>query len=431
MEPPSETQKNAPSVATAFDADSGEEKFQFVQDGSHINFISTGQDAMYLSARSEGTLQKINIETLEIEWTLGGPSSDFVITNFQGQTFHPEELQGEDAGSWRHQHKFQHLDDSHFSLFDNHVLEDRSFANGESSRMVILKVDQEARTAEEIFSFDTGDQAVVYGGADVLPSGNVIGCSYPDFVFPEIPDLSYHQNIWEVTQDGDIAWRASFKGPNPKNVFDTTSPFSHRISACDEPPIGWVIYNVERFYEKPLISKPCKMGGSIFFKAYNTIRTQNDRPGFIYLIDHTESWEVISKTSFSFQKSWLQEAIEVEVPADIQNQRELTLKVVNEWEDVSLVSVGLFNALASCDNAGVSMITMIADMDGYLDETFDYESGMYAGADVAIESVSNSQPNEVLTSAVVKSNRQVPSYPIVKSNGCVVEIILGEEVEFC
>jgi len=353
METPSATQKNAPSVATAFDTEGGQ-LFKYVQDGSHINYISVGDGVMYLSARSEGSLAKVNIDTLQTEWVLGGPGSDFMITGIDGKEYDPKEMSGEDSGAWRHQHKFQHLDDSHFSLFDNHVLEDRSFVDGESSRMVILKVDQESKTAQEVFAFETGDQAVVYGGADVLPSGNVLGSSYPDFVYPEIPDRSYHQNIWEVTPGGEIAWRASFKGPNPKNVNDQTSPFSHRISACDEPPIGWVIFNVERFYEQPLISTPCRQEGNILFKPYNTIRTQSDQAGVASLLDPSSS-EVVSEVQFSFQKSWLQQNVEISVPKE-QHDKELSLKIVNEWKDTATISIGSFNDMPICDSRAYAQL---------------------------------------------------------------------------
>lgn len=301
---------------------------------------------MYLSARSEGSLTKVDIDTQNVLWVLGGPDSDFTIQGIDGTIYKPTMIRGEDSGSWHHQHKFQHLDDSYFSLFDNHVLEDRSFVNGESSRMVILKVDQEAKTAEEIFSFDTGDQAVIYGGADILPSGNVLGSSYPDIVYPTIPDLSYQQNIWEVTRNGEVAWRASFKGPNPKNVDDFTSPFSHRISACDEPPIGWVLFNVERIFEKPLLSQPCQISDSFQFKPYNTVRTQVDIAGSAQLIDEETNAE-IKNVGFLFQKSWLQEAVEVEVPKEYHT-KSLSLRITNDWGDASTTSIGLLQDLPLC-----------------------------------------------------------------------------------
>lgn len=350
MEMASQTQKNAPSVATAFNSSTGEQFFSYVQDGSHINFVSLGEDDFYVSLRSSASLQKVKIDTQEVVWTLGGTKSDFVIEGFDGQEYIPDgsDTWRDDFGSWHHQHKFQHLDDTHFSLFDNHVNEEKTFIDDEVSRMVVLEIDETNNRAKEIFSFKTGDQAMIYGGADILPSGNVLGHSYPDNVYPEIEDQSYQQNIWEVTADGELAWRVGFKGPNVWDPTDVTSPYTHRIDICEEAPVGWVIYNVERFYLKPPVTQPCMEGSSIKLRAFNTIRSQSQEQGVIFLYDLTAS-ATVSKQIVNFQKSWIQDYTTVEVPEDIKSH-EFKLVIVNAWKDSTTVTLGALDSLPTCDS---------------------------------------------------------------------------------
>lgn len=311
---------------------------------------------MYVSLRSSASLQKVSIDSQEIQWTLGGTKSDFTIEGIDGQVYIPDgsDTWRDNFGSWHHQHKFQHLDDTHFSLFDNHVNEEKSFIDDQSSRMVILEIDEDNWWAKEVFAFDTGDQAMIYGGADVLPSGNVLGSSYPDNVYPSIPDQSFQQNIWEVTAEGEIAWRVGFKGPNPWDPADLTSPFSHRIDVCDEPPVGWVIYNVERFYESPPVTQPCREANFIKFRAFNTIRTQADEGGIVFLFDQTTS-ETVSKQVIAFQKSWIQPVTTIEIP-EAHQQNDLMLVVVNSWKDSTRVELGSLADLNMCSEVSEARV---------------------------------------------------------------------------
>ncbi|CAM9951430.1 unnamed protein product [Heterosigma akashiwo] len=289
------------------------------------------------------------METSEIEWVLGGTQSDFTIFDIDGNEYVPtgEDTWRDNFGSWHHQHKFQQLDAIHFSLFDNHVNEDKSFIDDEVSRMVILEIDEEAKTAQEVFAFKTGDQAMIYGGADVLPSGNVVGSSYPDFVYPGLEDQSYQQNLWEVTPEGEVAWRVGVRGPNPWNPEDVEAPYSHRIDICEEAPVGWVVFNVERFYEQPSVAQPCATDeGAVRFLAFNTIRTQDDGQGVAFLYD-MEAKATVANQVFSFQKSWLPRAVEMAVPEDARDAP-LSLVVVNAWKDSAKHSIGAFSDLPQC-----------------------------------------------------------------------------------
>jgi hypothetical protein len=352
--------KFSPSVAVAFDAETGDYTWAFEPEYSHVNYFTVNGKYAYLSLRSAGCLQKVDMETSEVVWTLGGKYSDFHVfdkdANFLDankrlrNTFKVNPVENI-FGSFQHQHKFQHLSDVYFSLFDNNVCSNSQFCNQDSSRMVILKLDETLFTASEIFSYSTGDQAMIYGGADVLPSGNVLGNSYNKAVYPLSSEYQYHANIWEVTLEGDIAWRASFKGLNPWNPKDVETEYSHSIQPGEEPPVGWMIYNAERFYAKPVVGAPCAAINNYENRVlqvlpYNTIRTSEDMPGAAYLYDKLEK-KLISKTEFQFQKSWIPRKLHISIPEEVSSV-ELALLVVNSWEEGAMIDIGKLSALQSC-----------------------------------------------------------------------------------
>mmetsp|Transcript_14486 Transcript_14486/g.21313 ORF Transcript_14486/g.21313 Transcript_14486/m.21313 type:complete len:633 (-) Transcript_14486:211-2109(-) len=355
--------KFSPSIAVIFNGENGQVEWQFTPDSSHINYLSVDGDYMYISLRSSGCLQKVDTTTSKVVWTLGGKASGFSVYDADGNfydtgkkmrnSFRPDAIDKNDLfGSWQHQHRFQHFDDRYYGLFDNNMCSQNRFCDHRSSRFVILGVDENRRIASEVFSYETGDQAVIYGSSDLLPSGNVAGNSYPVTVFPAVPDRQYHVNFQEVTPDGQLVWRVGIKGWNPWNPTDVQRPYSHQSNPSQEPPSGWLTYDVERFYAAPVLTKPCqttRADGTHVIRTlpHNTVRTQEDMPGVAYLFDSIEK-HLISKTFFDFQKSWVPRILEVEVPNEHLNSK-LALLVMNSWQDSTPVEIGSLMNLQSCE----------------------------------------------------------------------------------
>jgi len=335
--------KFSPSTVGEYDGKTGEVLWTFEPGYSHANYVSVAGKYIYASLRSAGALMKINRETDEIIWTLGGKYGDVPIYDIDGNYYEV----GAKEISWSHQHKFQHLDESFYSLFDNHVGMDHNFMNDENSRMVIIHYDQEAGVAREIFAHDTGDKARIYGSSDLLPTGNVIGNSYPYVVHPNVPDRQYHVNVWEITPEGETAWRLGVKGHNPWNPEDKISAYPHSIDPEEEPPVGWLVYNAERFYEKPTISRPCMEGASVRLNPYNTIKTSEDMAGIAYIYD-AQQQEVLAKADFMFHKSWLPRNVDIPVPAGVAPDTDLQVVVVNNWKDSNVFSIGSTSQLPQC-----------------------------------------------------------------------------------
>jgi len=322
---------------------------------AHMNYITVHDDAVYLSERSDSSLKKVNMNTNEVEWVLGGRHNTFTIFDAQGNKV--EKLTKHDL-PWNHQHKFQHLDDQYVSCFDNNVNTSHWFIEspwGKDSRMLLMYIDQDTQTAYEVFSYPTGDRARSYGGTDILPSGNLLGSSYVDWVFPTNPDYQYHQNIWEVSPNKELVWRVAFKGLNIVNPTDTTNPYPHFFRVLNNPnadimPVGWNIYNAERMYPRPVISKPCQVataeGIAILFMPFNTIRSQEDYPGAAYL-SRTGTKDYLGQAQFMFHKSWLPRPMVLRVPAGEENSP-LTITIVNHWKDFSQNDIGAPSQLSTC-----------------------------------------------------------------------------------
>jgi len=356
--------KGATTIAVAFDGDTGDYSWAYEPPAefSRINMVTVYGDYAYVSSRAGNCLQKVDLRTSEIVWTLGSHLSDFHFFDVEGNFYDAnkrlrntiKQNQVETLfGTFQRQHKFQHLRDDFYSLFDNNFCSGGKFCNPDSSRMVVIHLDAAAYTATEVFSWPTGDQAMIYGGADVLPSGNVLGNSYHKAIYPTNAEYMFHSNIWEVTRAGEVAWRASFKGLNPWDPTDVTSTYSHSLKPTDEAPVGWMIYSVERFYKKPLAANLCVKSSvpnsrSLRVTVFNTIRSQDDIPGSLYLYNKADQ-SLLAKTDFKFQKSFFPVDVDIDVP-ESNVGADLVLMIVNTWQDGQMFQAGKIGALFPCDS---------------------------------------------------------------------------------
>jgi hypothetical protein len=129
----------------------------------HINSIDVDHDDnLLVSARETSAVYKIDRNTGEIIWRLGGKKSDFEMA--EGTRF-------------AFQHDARRLPDGTISIFDNGSL---VFENGlpkavEESRAIILDPDEEAMKATLVREYTHPDEqhAHAAGNAQVLPNDNV------------------------------------------------------------------------------------------------------------------------------------------------------------------------------------------------------------------------------------------------------------------
>jgi Arylsulfotransferase (ASST) len=149
----------------------------------HINSIDVDHDSnLIVSARRTFTVYKIDRETGEVLWRLGGERSDFEMG----------------PGTWmRYQHDARRQPDGTISIFDNGGVnkDDRSLG-------IVLDLDEKSATLVREYANPDGRVAAVQGNMQVLPNGNVfIG-------WGSDPHLS------EFSRDGELLFNAAFSHDN-------------------------------------------------------------------------------------------------------------------------------------------------------------------------------------------------------------------------
>ena len=209
-------------------------------DFPHMNAIDVDDDGqILLSSRSTSECTKINRDTGEIIWRLGGTHSTLTFVN--------DPLNGP-----RNQHGIRALGRGHYILFDNGNLH-----NPPVSRAVEYAVDPVAQTATLVWQFrDTPDKYAFYlGNVQRLTNGNThinwVYAGYPKAC--EVDSNGVKQLELNLTPGLDLyrSWRAPWDGvvpvpylivePYPDNVtlifnkFGDTNVNSYRIYGGASP----------------------------------------------------------------------------------------------------------------------------------------------------------------------------------------------------
>jgi hypothetical protein len=135
---------------------------EIIIDVTHANSIDVDHDGnLLLSVRHFDEVIKVDRETGEILWHMGGENSPY--NEF---TFINDPLNG-----FSYQHTANRLENGNLLLFDNGNLHDPPV-----SRAVEYAIDEEAQTAELVWSYTTEDEwyAASRGSAQRLPDGSTL-----------------------------------------------------------------------------------------------------------------------------------------------------------------------------------------------------------------------------------------------------------------
>lgn len=178
-------------------------------DYAHINSVGWDTDGhLLVSARHLDEVAKINRNTGELMWRLGGTHNEFTFLN-EEQHF---------AG----QHDFRRIENGNFTLFDNGLGKEHPKA-----RAVEYQLDEVNKTATLVWQYEKEDQFIesrAMGSAQRLANGNTLigwgltlGVTAPLFT--------------EVTPTGEVAFELVTSGLNPSyrvfkfptNAFDLTA----------------------------------------------------------------------------------------------------------------------------------------------------------------------------------------------------------------
>jgi hypothetical protein len=140
-----------------------------IHDPWHLNSVELDRDGDFIvSARHANALYKVDRETGEVVWRLGGKASDFEMG---------------DGTEFKLQHDARVHDDGTISLFDN-VSED--VKSDEHSRGIVLRLDEDAKTASLVRSVEHPDELLspTQGSMQVLDDGGAFvgwGGLHPEF----------------------------------------------------------------------------------------------------------------------------------------------------------------------------------------------------------------------------------------------------------
>jgi len=187
----------------------------------HTNAIEVDSDTTFMiSNRNMEEVTKIDRQTGEIIWRMGGKNNQFEFIN--------DSLEG-----FRRQHDIRKISNGHYTLFDNGGLDDPLI-----SRAIEYALDETNLTATLVNSYRSQPEDIygaIMGNAQWLPNGNVMvgwGSGVP--------------NITEFHTDGTKAWEVQFESISYR-AFRFPWKTNYFIPEADSIDMGWT------YFEDPLL----------------------------------------------------------------------------------------------------------------------------------------------------------------------------------
>lgn len=156
----------------------------------HMNSLKLANDGNYLiSGRNINQVLKVDKNTGEIMWRLGGKNSDFSFIN-------------DPQGGFSHQHSVSQLDNGHILVYDNGNLH-----SPPQTRVVEYELDEENMTATLVWSYQMDDRfTFATGSVQRLPNGHTLIGWGTEFVGMS----STTPRITEVDENGEVVMNIYF-----------------------------------------------------------------------------------------------------------------------------------------------------------------------------------------------------------------------------
>ena len=210
-------------------------------DINHVQLIEQEATAI-ISSRLNSAVYKIDVATGAVAWQLGGYGGTFDVYDLDG-TYYPA---GASPYPFGGQHNAEWFGDGYVYMFDN-----RYGFGTDSSRMIILSLDEDAFVAHVVWEYVTDLYTPYYGDADRLPTGNVLGTWWAAyFNVSEHDGVQFEARVAEVTRggvtDGATAWRATVQGP-----------LCSGATCMNENRGTWKIYSAEVRFTDPIHPLRC------------------------------------------------------------------------------------------------------------------------------------------------------------------------------
>uniref|UniRef100_A0A7S2HS18 Uncharacterized protein n=1 Tax=Octactis speculum TaxID=3111310 RepID=A0A7S2HS18_9STRA len=204
---------------------------------------------------------------------------------------------------------------------------DNQYGTGNSSRMLIVHVDEVNKKMTERWSYSFHEfpwgYSPFYGDNDRLPTGNLLSSFWPI-----VKSGSKYQDVMYDCRASEID-RSSSKKAWDMKVYGKGECEDH---ICDS--LGWRMYSVERFYETPLVhNATCDATNMIIsFVAHNNFKQNNEALGSYNL---TNAMGVpITSGAFNFSAHWRPAYISFPFNSSDLSLKGFILIVMNQWGDI-------------------------------------------------------------------------------------------------
>jgi hypothetical protein len=236
-----------------------------VDDVNHVQMLEEDRYAL-LSSRMDSSFVKFDVVLNKTVWKCGGGTeSNFSVVDFDG-TVYPAFQALNGALPWSHQHNAEYFGEGEMLMFDNHYKlgSDPNATFGvNNSRLLSVTIDEDTMIASLTWEFlmPGHELSPVFGDADRLPTGNVLGCMWPSILHDG--EEQFDARVFEVVRDEDdltaeseLAWDMTITGHTCNSERSDGAGKCIRYQSeggFGAPLMGWAMYSVERFYAAPLV----------------------------------------------------------------------------------------------------------------------------------------------------------------------------------
>ena len=279
---------------------------------THCNslFYNPEDDTILLSCRNMNTIYKINHTTKELIWALG-EHGDFDLYDIKGN---------QKDSLWYHAHAFEYFDDDKIILFDNDFHNQTNLAS-RFTRLVEIQIDEEHKTAHEIWSYVAPDEYYtnIWGDADKLPNGDVLG------TFGSMTHSfdSHDAKILEINEQGEIVWKLDFV---------ENDVYTYGLYRCDRFNLQPGLEEIDEVHSNSIENTTLQL------ETWSGYRTRTNLEGYyrVYLND-----SLVLQGSHVFKSYWRKTILDINLGKLSKGYYNLTIALEDDVGHINVKSIDL------------------------------------------------------------------------------------------
>jgi len=211
---------------------------------NHVQLIEKDSIAI-VSEKVHNAIIKVNVSSEVVHWVAGGPNGTLTLIDSSGTVWEPG------SALWYGQHNAEYFGEDEYLMFDDQtVWHETASSDSEkkalnTSRLLIVRIDEFATTAEIIWEYDLGYHTNHFGDLDMLATGNLLGAGWVTSRTPDGSHPTFDAQLIEVTrEDQETAWELNVIGNQTRDEKENAEFVLYD---------SWSVYSAERMYAKPLL----------------------------------------------------------------------------------------------------------------------------------------------------------------------------------